>query len=263
MVDYLKTLVKDAMETVRSGYYSRFSEKPSTITRRRASLKMSILKCNRAPVIAEIKPESPSRGKLRRIASYAEIARLIEAGGAVGISVLTEPKHFGGSLEGLVEVKKATQLPVLMKDIVLDPVQIGAASRLGADAVLLIYSIFGRGMADYSLDELIRLAHSLGLEVLLETHTIEEFRLALKTEADLIGINNRDLETLRVDLKTTERILANANPGDRIVVSESGIEGPEDIRFLRKCGAKAFLVGSAIMLADNIQEKVRELVNAI
>lgn len=263
MVDYLKTLVKDAIETVRSGYYSRFSEKLSITTRRRASLKMSILKCNRAPVIAEIKPESPSRGKLRRISSYAEAARLMEAGGAVGISVLTEPKHFGGSLEGLVEVKRATQLPVLMKDIVVDPVQIGAASRLGADAVLLIYSIFRRDMADYSLDELIRLAHSLSLEVLLETHTLEEFRLALETEADLVGINNRDLETLRVDLKTTERILAKANPGDRIIVSESGIERPEDIRFLSKCGAKAFLVGSAIMLADNIQEKVRELVNAI
>lgn len=261
MVDHLTALVRDALETVRSGYYSSLLEKPAV--RPRASFKRAVLECSHAPVIAEIKPESPSRGKLRRMVNYAEIAKLMEAGGAVGISVLTEPKRFGGSLEGLVEVKKSTRLPVLMKDIVVDPVQVEAASRLRADAVLLILSIFERGILDHTIDELIRLAHSLGLEVLLETHTLEEFQFALETNADLIGINNRNIETLRVDLNTTKRILAEVDPGNHVVVSESGIEGPEDIRFLRRCGARAFLVGSAIMLADNIQEKVRELVNAI
>jgi indole-3-glycerol phosphate synthase len=106
-------------------------------------------------------------------------------------------------------------------------------------------------------------AHNLGLEVLLETHSKEEFLTALKTDADLIGINNRDLATLKVDLKTTESILSSVKPGDKIVVSESGIQTPEDIRRLKFFGAKAFLVGSAIMEAENIEEKVRELVMAL
>ncbi|MEM2751344.1 MAG: indole-3-glycerol-phosphate synthase, partial [Nitrososphaerales archaeon] len=151
-------------------------------------------------------------------------------------------------------------LPVLMKDIIIDPIQIEAAAKIGADAILLIYSIFERRYVNYSINELIHLAQSMGLEVLLETHNKEEFLAALKTNANLIGINNRDLKTLKVDLQITKEILSSINGCDKIVISESGIQTPEDIRFLWSCGAKAFLIGSTIMRAKNIKEKVKEFV---
>ena len=149
-----------------------------------------------------------------------------------------------------------------MKDIILSPIQIFAASKLGANAILLIQAIFDRGYSEKSLNEMIEGAHQLGLEVLLETHTEEEFRLAIETNADLIGINNRNLGTLKIDLNTTKEILKNNNSYGKVIVSESGIKNPKDLRFLRECGAKAFLIGSSIMLTENIEEKVREFVEA-
>ena len=254
MADFMETLVKEALERVKSGYYRtrRYLNFP------KLSLKEAIVNCQYAPVIAEIKPFSPSRGLLRHVTNPEVLARAMERGGAVGISVLTEPKRFGGSIQALSRVKKSVNRPVLMKDIIVDGVQIEAAANIGADSVLLIYSI----VAD-KVDKFIKLAHTLGLEVLLETHTIEEFKAALETEADMIGVNNRDLKTMNVDLHVTARILAEVSPASKIVVSESGIETVDHIRFLRKCGAHAFLVGSSIMLADDIEEKVRELVMAL
>ena len=259
MADFLDILVNDVQESLRNGYYN--IEKRNLFPR--ISLKEAITNCVHAPIIAEIKPASPSHGKLRQIVSLSEVAKAIEAGGAVGISVITEPKRFGGSLVWLSEVKEYVRLPVLMKDIVVDPLQVEAAARLGADAILLIYSVFKRGYPEDSIDDFIQLAHSNGLEVLLEVHSKDELLEAVKTEADLLGINNRDLGTLKVDLATTDRVLANVDLGDKVVVSESGIQGAEDIRRLRRYGAKAFLVGSAVMLAEDIEGKVRELVMAL
>ena len=259
MADFLDILVNDARESLRNGYYN--VEKRKSFPR--ISLREAITNCLHAPIIAEVKPASPSLGKLRQILSLGEVAEAIEAGGAVGISVITEPRHFSGSLVWLSGVKEHVNLPVLMKDIVIDPLQVEAAARLGADAILLIYSVFRRGYTRDSLEEFIQLAHSNGLEVLLEVHSKEELLDAVKTEADLLGINNRDLGTLKVDLATTEKVLANIELGDRVVVSESGIQGAEDIRRLRRYGAKAFLVGSAVMLAEDIEGKVRELVMAL
>jgi indole-3-glycerol phosphate synthase len=150
-----------------------------------------------------------------------------------------------------------------MKDIIVDPVQVEAAAKMGASAVLLIYQVFSGGYVGRTLSELVELAHSLGLEVLLEAGSEAEFSAALRTEADMVGINNRDLRTLKVDLGTTRRILTSVRGCGRIVVSESGIEGPEDVRLLHRCGANAFLIGSAVMLAENVEEKVRELVLSI
>lgn len=260
MADFLDVLVKDAEKTVSEGYYEIEVESAS---KRIVSLKDSILKCKHAPVIAEIKPASPSRGKLRNIQSLGSVAKAIERGGAVGISVLTEPKHFGGSLNSLVEARKNVNLPILMKDIVIDKVQIEIAAKTGANAVLLISSVFERGYASHSLHEMIEFAHSKGLEVLLETHDKSQFLSALETEADLVGINNRDLKTLKVDLKVTENVLRGVDKSSKVVVSESGVNNSADIVFLHNCGAHAFLVGSAVMLADNIEEKVRELVMAL
>ena len=173
------------------------------------------------------------------------------------------PKHFGGSLKSLVEVRSYAKLPVLMKDIIINQIQIEAASKIGANAILLIASIYERAYTNHSIQEMIESAHKKNLEVLLETNSKEEFLSALKTEADLIGINNRNLKTLDVDLTVTQKILSEINNCGKVVVSESGIQSPADIQFLRKCGAYAFLVGSAIMLTNDIEAKVRELVMAL
>lgn len=135
----------------------------------------------------------------------------------------------------------------------------------GADAVLLIVSLFERGYCETDLDDMIGYAHSYGLEALLETHTPEEFRLALSTDADMIGINDRDLRTLKVDLSVTRRILEDLDESKvdgRPIVSESGIRSSEDIRFLRRCGADSFLVGSSVMAAKDIGKFISSLVNA-
>jgi indole-3-glycerol phosphate synthase len=254
MADFMDTLVKEAVERLKNGYYRTAIH----LNVQKLSLKNAIINCQHAPIIAEIKPSSPSRGCLRHITSPVDVAKAMEAGGAVGISVLTEPKRFGGSLQALAYVKRSVGIPVLMKDIIVDKAQIEAAAHIGADAVLLIH-----GAVAVKVDELIEFAHSLGLEVLLETHTIGELKAALETEADMIGINNRDLKTLKVDLGVTARILAETHPNGRIVISESGIENADHVRFLRRCGANAFLVGSSIMLADDIGQMVRELVMAL
>ncbi|MEM3551294.1 MAG: indole-3-glycerol-phosphate synthase [Candidatus Bathyarchaeia archaeon] len=260
MVNFIDTLAWDAIKTVMSGYYNVNEE---NVLRCRASLKSSIRKCKHAPIIAEVKPRSPSHGVLREISSIGDIVKAMERGGAVGISVLTEPKHFGGSLKALKEARNHTNLPILMKDVVVDSAQIMAASKLGIDAVLLIHAIFERGYANCSLEEAIQLAHQFGLEVVLETHTRDEFTAALKTDADMLGVNNRDLKTLKVDLKVTEQVLEGMKNCGKMVVSESGIKSPWDVKFLRACGADAFLVGSVLMLAEDVEVKVRELVHAL
>ncbi|MFH0851082.1 MAG: indole-3-glycerol-phosphate synthase [Candidatus Bathyarchaeota archaeon] len=252
MVDYLDRLAADARATVESEYYRRQpTRRPG---RSRAGLREAIRRSHLTPIIAEIKRASPSAGDIRRELDTAEAARILMANGAVGISVLTEPMHFKGSLEALDDVRAAVDLPVLMKDIVVSLEQIEAAARHGADAVLLIKTVFDQGYTEFSLEEAIMEAQGRGLEVLLEAHTLNEYQAALKTKADLIGINNRDLGSMTVDLGTTERILRYSGEFNRTVVSMSGIESPGDVRYLKRCGADAFLVGSAIMRSQDMGE---------
>jgi len=259
MADFLDTLAQSAKATIASGYYESLTEAAAI----RVSLKKAIQEAKHAPVITEIKAASPSAGTIRENIEPRSIAESMEKGDAVGISVLTEPKHFNGSLRSLVEARRTVKLPILMKDIILSPVQLEAASKLGANVVLLIVALFDRGYCESSLSDMIDAAHSKGLEVLLETHTAEEFRVAVGTHADLVGINNRDLATLKVDLNVTKKILEQNSTEDKIIVSESGVNTPADLRFLRLYGAQAFLVGSAVMLAGNVEEKVKELVSAL
>jgi indole-3-glycerol phosphate synthase len=259
MADFLDVLAQSAKATINSGYYEALeATAPSHV-----SLKRAIRETKNAAVITEIKAASPSAGTIRKNVNAGKIAESMQKGGAVGLSVLTEPKHFSGSLRSLVEARKAVALPILMKDIVLSPVQVEAASKAGADAVLLIEALFERGYCEFGIEEMIARAHSEGLEVLLEAHTAEEFRSAVRTHADLVGINNRNLATLSVDLEVTKRILERNGAEGKIVVSESGINTPADLRFLRGCGAHAFLIGSAIMLADDVEKKVKEFVQAL
>jgi indole-3-glycerol phosphate synthase len=258
MSDFLDILAMDATKTIDSGYYRTLGSKKQP----NVSLQKAILECKTNPVITEIKAASPSLGTIRNQINPKEIAQAMEKGGAVGISVLTEPKHFNGSLQTLMEARESVKLPLLMKDIIIIPEQIEAAAKLGANAVLLIEALLDKGYCEMSVDKMIAFAHSMGLEVLLETHTQEEFRLAVETEADLIGINNRNLATLKIDLNTTKEILKRNSSRGKVVVSESGIKTKADLQFLRECGAKAFLIGSSIMLTENVEDKVKEFVEA-
>lgn len=258
MGDFLDVLAAEAGKTIARGYYDIDGE----ADRSKRSLRKDIEACPLTPIISEVKKASPSLGLIRTKIDAAEAALAMEAGGAIGISVLTEPEHFGGSLGSIRMIRKAVELPVLMKDIVVSPAQVNSAFKLGADAILLIEAIFERGLGTCDLDTMIEHAHRLGLEVLLEAHTSDEFEKALGRNADLIGINNRDLKTLNVDLRVTGRILGKNDPGDRIVVSESGIKTPEDIHRLRGAGARAFLIGSAIMQSDDIGSAVRRFATA-
>lgn len=258
MPDYLDKLALDAKETIVENYYdvSKAAEKSFV------SLKKAIAENNRNSVITEVKAASPSRGSIKASFAPSDVAKAMEKGGATAISVITEPKHFNGSLSYLAKVREAVKLPILMKDFFLSPIQIETASKMGANVILLIEALFERGYSDLSLEEMIKLAHSKQLEVLLETHNEEEFRHAIETDANLIGINNRDLRTLKIDLKTTERILEKIESKNKVVVSESGIMNSQDLLFLRNCGAQAFLIGSSVMMAENIEQKVKEFVTA-
>ena len=220
-----------------------------------------IIKFNpRATLLTEVKFSSPSLGKIRTLTDPASIAKQMIAGGSKALSVLTQPHLFNGSPEYFMKVRESVDVPLLMKDIMIDKIQIDTAKKIGADYILVIQSLFDRKFLN-DIDEFIEYGHKQGLEVLLEVHTKDEFTNALKTNADIIGINNRNLDTLEIDLKTTEIVL-QGHEKKRPILSESGINTPEDIQYLKKCGADAFLIGSSIMKSDNIKEQTRKLVNA-
>lgn len=227
-------------------------------------------------VISEIKPASPSAGKLL-FRGVGEVAREMREGGADAVSVLTEPKFFSGSLGNIGIVKGESGLPVLMKDFVIEPVQLEAGKRAGADLVLLIVSLFEREYCSTNLDGMIRKAHELGLGVLLEAHTLEEFEVAKGTDADILGINNRDLGSMEVSIENTTSILAEAGysrggregeggkaereggKGKKPVISESGIFTREDVLKVKNAGASGVLVGTSILQARDISGKLKGL----
>jgi indole-3-glycerol phosphate synthase len=259
MHDFYDTLAMDATATIESGYYRNLK---AVAQQPKISLKQAIVNCKTNAVVTEIKAAAPSLGTIRESIDPKAIAAAMDRAGAVGISVLTEPKHFNGSLHTLSQARATVKLPILMKDIILVVDQIEAAAKLGANAVLLIEALFERGCCEMSVEKMIADAHRYGLEVLLETHTEAEFKNAIETDADLIGINNRNLATLKIDLNTTKQILQEHPKNGKTVISESGIKSASDVQFLRSCGADAFLIGSSIMLTNNIEEKVREFVEA-
>ncbi|MBO3799504.1 MAG: indole-3-glycerol-phosphate synthase [Candidatus Brockarchaeota archaeon] len=257
MVDFLEKITKNVIETIESGYYN-----VDPVEHEKVSLRKAILSCDKNPVIAEFKPASPSKGFLRKRDEAVQIALSAERAGAVGISVLTEPKYFHGSLSVFKEIRRVVDLPLLMKDFFVSDTQIRAASQIGADAILLIQTLFDRKFSQADLEDMICLAHSYGMEVLLEVHTEDEFLKAVDSEADMIGINNRDLSNLKVDINTTVAILSRYGKFGKIIVSESGIESPEQIKLLREYGVDAFLIGTSIMLSENVEEKIKSFVEA-
>ena len=208
----------------------------------------------RPRMIAEIKRRSPSRGEIRRDFDAVACARAYASAGAAAISVLTDARYFGGSLELLAQVREAVSLPLLRKDFIVDAYQVDEARVHGADAVLLIAA----ALDPKALRELAAHAEALGLDALVEVHDERELEAALAVGVDLIGINNRDLRTFEVDLGVTER-LAGKLPEGCVVVAESGIFTPSDWERLEAAGAHAFLVGEALMRESDVGAALRRL----
>jgi len=205
-------------------------------------------------LIAEHKRRSPSAGVIREGATVTEIVTAYERGGAAAISVLTEEVHFGGSLEDLYEARRATLLPILRKDFCVDPYQVYEAKVAGADAILLVVG----SLREDELEALYTEALELGLDALVEVHHEEELELALALDADVIGINNRNLEDFSVDIQTTVDLLASV-PTGKTVVSESGIRSRTEIEELERVGVDAVLIGESLMRAPDPEAAVREL----
>ncbi len=204
-------------------------------------------------IIAEVKRRSPSRGIIREDFDPVRIAGEYERHGAAAVSVLTDETFFGGSNADLTAVKGAISLPVLRKEFIIDPWQIYETRAIGADALLLIAAILGENQ----LREYRELAASLGLASLVEVHDRTELEATLRTDAEIIGINNRDLKTFSTDIRTS-LTLAPLVPSDLIVVSESGIRSRAEIEILMKAGVRTFLIGEALVAAPDRGVKLRE-----
>jgi indole-3-glycerol phosphate synthase len=212
------------------------------------------LKGDHIRLIAEVKKASPSRGLLSPNLSPTELARTYAEGGAAAISVLTEEDHFMGSIEDLAAIREVVGLPLLRKDFIFDPYQVYESRAYGADALLLITAVLSQGQ----LDEMIALSHRLGLGCLVEVHNENEVERAVLSGAEIIGINNRDLNSFAVDINTTRR-LRPLVPGEKIVVSESGIRSRKDMERLERWRVDAVLVGEALVTAGDTPSKMKGL----
>ena len=218
------------------------------------SLAASLRRGNSVAVLAEVKRSSPSMGAINPGLDAVAQARAYQAGGALGISVLTEPAHFGGSNGDLEAIRGAVGVPLLKKDFHVHPLQLVEARALGASAVLLI----ARALAPGRLVELVAEAAALWLEVLVEVRDERELERALETPAALVGVNNRNLETLAIDAAVSDRLIP-AIPADRVAIAESGMRTVADVARAAAAGADAVLVGSSISAAGDPVAAVREL----
>ncbi len=264
--NYLNKLAENSYKAIDEGVYN--NAKYDYCSHESISMRKSILSCPHAPLITEIKFASPSKGRIvaegnDTISSPTDIASNMVRAGAVGLSIVTQPNLFGGSPEFLGMIRKTVAVPLLMKDIIVSDIQIDSAKRMGADCILLIKSIFDNNLTEGSIEKLADYANKKGVQVVFEVHKEQEFREILKSLIDprqnLIGINNRDLNDLNVDIATTTNLLKKVDKRGRIIVSESGISNAEEIQQLKKAGADAFLIGTSIMESSDIASKVAEL----
>jgi indole-3-glycerol phosphate synthase len=214
----------------------------------------ALSKGNAIRLIAEVKKASPSKGVIREDFDPVRIAATYQEAGATCLSVLTEKKYFQGSLEYLGAIRRAVGLPLLRKDFIVDEYQVFEARAAGADAILLIAACLDRRQ----LEDYLGIAGNLGLDVLVESHTMKELDNTLHAGARIVGINNRDLTRFTVSLQTTFDLLRDI-PDDRIVVSESGIQSRDDVVRLEKAGVDAVLVGESLMREKDMGKKVKEL----
>lgn len=214
----------------------------------------SILKTRDLTLIAEVKKASPSKGIINANINPVEVALKYQASGAGAISVLTEEEYFMGNSTYLSDIAKKVHVPVLRKDFIIDPYQIYHSRYLGASIILLIVAILDRD----KLKEYLSIADSLGLDSIVEVHTEEEALTAIEIGARIIGINNRNLNTFEVDLKTTGKLMEQI-PKDKLVISESGIKTAEDIVYLKNMGIRGLLIGETLMRSVDIGTAIEEL----
>ncbi|HEX7032399.1 MAG TPA: indole-3-glycerol-phosphate synthase [Nitrososphaera sp.] len=255
----IKRLVDNSFKAIDEGAY----ETKHTFTHDAINIRKAVTSCPHAPLITEVKFSSPSQGEIRSKSPPTEIATTMVKSGATGLSVLTQPYLFEGSIDYLAAIRKAVNVPLLMKDITVSTIQIDAGKKAGADCILLIKTIFDKNLAEGSIDRLAEYAAKKGLQVLVEVHSEDEFAEVLKAKHDLVGINNRNLDNLKVDITNTERLLKKHDKGNSLIISESGISKPADVQYLRKAGADAFLVGTSIMEAEDVGAKVAELYKSL
>jgi indole-3-glycerol phosphate synthase len=214
----------------------------------------SLRTCARVPIIAEIKRASPSAGNLAEVPDVSILARTYESGGAAALSVITERVFFKGGLPDLSRARKSVELPVLRKDFIIDRIQIYESRVAGADAVLIIAAALSKERLRELFDETVR----LGMTPLVEVHNEMELDRALELEPRIVGVNNRNLATMEVDLETCVK-LRPLIPKETLVVAESGIRGPEDIVRLRAAGVDAFLVGTTLVTSHEPAVELRRL----
>ena len=213
------------------------------------------LQRNQITIIAEVKRASPSKGVINDKIDVAEIATSYENGGACCISVLTEEDRFKGSLEDLKTARNAVNLPILRKDFIFDEFQIYEAAEAGADVILLIAAM----LDDEVLARLLALAEQdLGLDVLVEVHTLQELERVKKMNAKIIGVNNRDLHSFKVSLDVSRELIKSA-PKSALIITESGISNKDEILELRTLGFSGFLIGETLMRSGNVEKELREL----
>ncbi|MEO9319322.1 MAG: indole-3-glycerol-phosphate synthase [Nitrososphaera sp.] len=257
---YIEKLADNAYRAIDEGVYSE----SLGLEHGPISMRKSLLSASHTALITEVKYSSPSKGRIRNATNGpAEIASAMVKGGAAGLSVLTQPYLFNGSLGNLASVRKNTTVPLMMKDIIVSRVQIDAGKGAGADCILLIKSLFDRDLAEESLDSLVDYARRREIEVLPEAFTPQEYSDLISSAYPLVGINNRNLDTLEIDLRNTELLIKSCGKGKSLVISESGVGSAEDVRRLNRAGADAFLVGTSIMASDDISSKVSELYHAL
>ena len=263
----VKSLVENSYKSIDEGLYNITN---IDYSHEALNLKKNILDLkgkNKIPIITEIKFSSPSKGVImnRENANLLSISREMIKSGAVGLSVLTQKYLFNGSLNNFVIIRNDTSIPMLMKDIIVSEIQLDCAKKIGADYILLIMTIFDKNFAEGDLDKFVNYAHKKGLNILFEVHHEDEFNEILKfnlDKKDLIGINNRNLDNLKIDLQTTEKLLKKYDKGKNIIVSESGINNSDQIKQLKNAGADAFLIGTSIMEENKpIGIKIKELIN--
>jgi indole-3-glycerol phosphate synthase len=254
ILEMIVTEKKKEVEQLKKRRKDLFDQDLGTPSR---DFKQAINQPGKTSLIAEIKFASPSAGFIREQIDPASIGIIYEAAGAKSISLITDHRFFGGDRSQLPLLKEAVSLPILRKDFILHEVQLWESRKLGADAVLLIARILDPKQLAVLLD----LSRRLGMAALVEVHDREDLQKALACGAEIIGINNRDLDTFKVDLKTTLDLTPHIPP-EIIKVSESGIKNKDDIRLLGKIGFQAALVGTTLMKSKNILKKTRELVLA-
>lgn len=209
---------------------------------------------DRINIIAEIKRASPSKGVIKADIDAEHVARTFESGGAAAISVLTENEYFGGSMEDLESICSRVDIPVLRKDFIVDEYQIYEAAAAGAEAVLLIVA----ALSAQVLKKLLRLACDLGMDAIVEVHTLDEMAIADQIGAEIIGVNNRDLRSLEVSLDVSRKLVAD-RPLGKIMIAESGLSSGREIRELRDLGFDAFLIGESLMKTENIIDQLKVL----